>query len=99
MELASRKTRDRLLAVKKELSDYKLKDFGFNDSEFESKRVFLNESLTRKRKELLRKVKDRKADFGFKYVWTSKGNIFVRMTEKSPAKRINQLDDLNKLNE
>ncbi len=99
VEFASRRKRDEFLVAKKKLSGISTKDFGFEVSKKGEGRIFINESLTAKRKMLIRDLKSKKEEFNFKYVWSKKGTIFIRRDENSRAIRINSLDDLNKLDE
>ncbi len=95
VEFLSRKKRDELLYARKKLVNVSVKNFGF---ESEGK-IFINESLTGKRKALIRELKSKKDEYDFKYVWSKKGLVFIRKNENSSAIRINSLNDLNKLNE
>ena len=101
VEFKSRIKRDEFLTSKKMLSDISIKDFGFQDGKGEKGKgkIFINESLTAKRKLLIRDLKSKKEELNFKYVWSQKGTIFIRRDENSCVIRINYLNDLNKLDE
>ncbi len=72
-----------------------IKDFSYtNDGKF-----FINESLTSNCKALIRDLKSKKDEYGFKYVWSKKETIFICRDENSCAIRITTIADLNKLNE
>ena len=43
--------------------------------------IFVNENLTRFRKNLLWKTKQKAKENGFKYTWMTNGNVFVRRSE------------------
>ncbi len=62
-----------------------------------SGKIFLNESLTLRRKNLLRLAKIKKKDLDFKFLWTQNGIILMRKREKSGIKKINSEDDLDNL--
>eukprot|EP00794_Sanderia_malayensis_P021306 gene21306-biopygen16342 len=95
VEFSSRKKRDELLIARKKLANISIKDFGYKSEG----KIFINESLTAKRKALIRELKSSKEQYRFKYVWSKKGTIFIRKDENSRAIRINNFNDLNKLNE
>lgn len=52
-------------------------DFGFPSEN----RLFLNERLTQKSRQLLKKVKVFKRSFNFKFVWTKQGKVLVKEEE------------------
>ena len=95
VEFASRKKRDELLNARRKLMNVSIKDFGYSNDG----KIFVNESLTSKRKALIRDLKSKKDEYGFKYVWSKKGTIFIRRDENSRAIRITTIADLNNLNE
>ena len=95
VEFASRKKRDEMIYYRKKLANISIKDFGYEGDN----RIYVNESLTPKRKSLIRELKAKKDEYNFKYVWSKKGIIFIRRDENSRALRINSLIDLNKLHE
>ena len=64
-----------------------------------SGKVFINESLTSRNKNLLRLTKLKKRELNFKFVWTRNGTVFVRKDENSPIKRIAFLEDLEKIDD
>ena len=92
VELGSRVKRDAILVSKKHLKDISTKDFGFDSDGL----IFINESLTPKRKSLIRELKSVKKRYGFNFIWSRKGIIFIRRDENSHPIRINSLSDLNK---
>ncbi len=76
----------------KKLFNISIKDFGYEGHS----RIYDNESLTPKRKSLIRELKAKRDQYNFKYVWSKN---FIRRDENSRARRINSLVDLNKLHE
>ena len=71
VEFGSRKKRDEFLGAKKKLRDITIKNFGYQTSK--PGKLYINESLTAKRKSLLREVKIKKDEYGFKFVWSKRG--------------------------
>ncbi|KAG7307677.1 hypothetical protein JYU34_007898, partial [Plutella xylostella] len=53
-----------------------------------SRRVYVNEHLTRENRVLFSKARALGAELKFKYVWTSNGNIFMRRSETSSVLRV-----------
>eukprot|EP00794_Sanderia_malayensis_P002485 gene2485-2860_t len=62
-----------------------------------SGKVFINESLTSRNKNLLRLAKIKKRELDYKFVWTRNGTVFLRKEESSPTIKIAFLEDLEKL--
>ena len=87
----SRDVRNSLYANRKLLRDANLKEF-FVDG---TTQIFVNENLTRFRKNLLWRTKQKAKDNGFKYVWTRNGNICVRLSENCDAIMIKNEQDLD----
>eukprot|EP00794_Sanderia_malayensis_P001027 gene1027-350_t len=81
--------------VKNQVKKLKAIDLGFTESS--DQRLFINESLTQRNKNLLHLTKIKKRELEFKFVWTRNGNIFIRKNESSPVKKINFISDLDSL--
>ena len=64
-----------------------------------SGKVFVNESLTSRNKNLLRVAKTKKRELDYKFLWLRNGTIYMRRNENAPVKKIAFLDDLEKLDE
>ena len=90
-QFLSRNVRNSLYANRKLLCDANLKEF-FVDG---TTQIFVNENLTRFRKNLLWRTKQKAKDNGFKYVWTRNGNICVRLSENCDAIMIKNEQDLD----
>ena len=60
-------------------------------------KIFVVESLTGKNKDLFHKAYGAKREKGYKFIWTSSGNIFIRKAETSPVVRIRSLKDLDRI--
>ena len=97
VEFASRKKRDQFLEKRKLLKNVSIKDLGFQSKS--PGKIFINESLTAKRKALIKELKEKKEERKFKFVWSRKGTVFIRRDENSRPIRISTILDLNKLNE
>ena len=63
----------------------------------ETKKFFINENLTRDRKQLLWKTKQAAKNLNFAFVWTNNGKIFARKDESSTVVVIQHVNDLSKL--
>lgn len=70
------------------------KDLGFNE---ESKQIYVNEHLTRKKKHILFEARRLKYEKNYKYLWTKSGKIFIRKEDRSPIINLNSIDDLHKI--
>ena len=57
--------------------------------------LFKNENLTLLRKRLFWKTKQKVKEADYKYIWTSKGNIFVRKADEVNPIAVNSEKDLN----
>ena len=65
-------------------------DFGFSVD----KKIFINESLTPKNKELFKNCLKFKKDKSYKFLWTNAGKIFLRRSADSPVIPINSSADI-----
>jgi len=97
VEFASRKKRDQFLEKRKLSKNVSIKDLGFQSKS--PGKIVINESLTAKRKALIKELKEKKGERNFKFVWSRKGTVFIRRDENSRPICINTILDLNKLNE
>ena len=85
-----RSVRDRLLN-KRELRDKTAQDLGFH----ENTRLFVNESLTRKSRELFNKVKTFCRDYRYKFAWTKNGKVLLRKDAASQAYFFISMEEFN----
>ena len=83
VKFTRRDKRDRIYSLKRNLSTKSALDFGFR----QESRLFINESLTQKCRELLKEVKSFKRNKHFKFVWTKQGKVFLRKDE-DPSSRV-----------
>ena len=60
-------------------------------------KIFINESLTSRLKNLLRLTKIKKQEMNIKFIWTRNGSIFLRKDEKAQALKVNFIADLDKI--
>ena len=95
VELGLRVKHDEILASNKHLKDISTKEFGFDSDGL----IFTKDGLTPKRKTLIWELKSIKKRYGFTFIWSRKGIIFIRRHENSHPICINSLSDLHKLNE
>lgn len=63
----------------------------------ESKPIYVNEHLTRKKKHILFEARRIKFEKNYKFLWTKSGKIFIRKEERSPVINLNTIDDLKKI--
>ena len=61
-----------------------------------SNRIFINENLTEKRKELFRDRLKFKKEFNYAYIWTANGRIFMRKDRDSLVVSIKRKEDLQR---
>lgn len=59
--------------------------------------VFINESLTKARREVYKEVRELKKKKGFSFVWVRNGKILVRPTEGARVIPVTTMDDVEKL--
>lgn len=60
-------------------------------------RLFFNDNLTQRNKELFWLARNKGKDLGYKFVWLKNSKIYARKSEGSPVVRINAVKDLEKL--
>lgn len=78
--------RDRIYNARRELSTKTAQDLGFPHNN----KLYINESLTPKLRELLYEVKTLKRNNQFKFVWTRNGKVLLRK-DGNPAIYPNQI--------
>lgn len=62
-----------------------------------SQKVFVNEHLTLRNKQLFRRAREAASSEGYKFVWTKHSTILVRETENSAVLAIRTLKDIEKI--
>lgn len=86
-------TKEKFMSMRKKRSFF-TDEIGFKDIRTQ---IYINEYLTKQRKELLWKTKQTKTEKKYKFLWTKNGNIFIRRTENSEIVRITSEEDLEKI--
>ena len=76
VKFTRRDTRDRIYNSKRRLKSKKASDLGLGFTQ--DSKLYINESLTKKSKELLKKVKSHARAHNFKFIWTRFGKVFIR---------------------
>ena len=90
VKFVRREVRERLYRARKRLKSITTADFGFSVE----KKIFINESLTPKNKELFKDCLRFKKDNSFKFLWTNAGKIFLRRNADSPVILTNSSVDI-----
>lgn len=92
VQFKRREIRDSLLQVKK----VKINNIDITKGKLD-KLVYINEHLTPYNKMLFWEARKKSNDKGFRFVWIKNGKIFVRKHETEKAHRIQNEDDLKKI--
>ncbi|XP_067020714.1 uncharacterized protein [Acropora muricata] len=90
VKFVRREVRERLYRARKRLKSITTADFGFSVD----KKIFINESLTPRNKELFKVCLRFKKDNSYKFLWTNAGKIFLRRNADSPVIPINSSADI-----
>ena len=90
VKFVRREMRERLYRSRKRLKSITTADLGFSVD----KKIFINESLTPKNKELFKDCLKFKNNKSYKFLWTSAGKIFLRRNADSPVIPINSFADI-----
>ena len=90
VKFVRREMRERLYRSRKRLKSITTADLGFSVD----KKIFINESLTPKNKELFKDCLKFKNDKSYKFLWTNAGKIFLRRNADSPVIPINSFADI-----
>ena len=91
VRFVSRDVRNKIYANRKLTRQLDMKKFGIKGTT----KLFINENLTLLRKRLFWKTKQKVKEAGYKYIWTSNGNIFVRKVDEANPIAVNSEKDLN----
>ncbi|CAG4976737.1 unnamed protein product [Parnassius apollo] len=62
-----------------------------------SNKIYINEHLTLKNKQIFRESREKAKTCNYKYVWYKNGTVLVRKTDSSPVLPIRSLQDLKKI--
>ena len=86
-KFVSRKTKYDILNAKKSARDFKFKD----------QSVFISEHPSPHNRNLFALAAQKKREYGYKYLWTNKGHVFMLKEERSPVLKISDIDCLSKI--
>lgn len=89
-----REARDQLLRAAKSRRGLTTDKFGVPGN---SRKVFINEHLTKENRILFSKARTAGNDLKFKYTWTNNGNIFMRRSDTSSILRVTSESTLHNL--
>ena len=81
VKFVGHKVRENSYLARKRLKSVSTADLGFS----EAKKIYINESLTQKNKELFNDCLKFKKDHSYKFLWTNAGTIFLRRDANSPV--------------
>lgn len=88
-----RADKEQLLCARKVKRDFSTRHMGRQDDFL----IFIRERLTNSRRLLFKSVRQKAKDLNYKYVWTKRGNIFIRKADNSQIMAIKSTDDLNSI--
>ncbi|XP_028403937.1 uncharacterized protein LOC114526521 [Dendronephthya gigantea] len=83
VKFVRRDTRDKVYKLRRNLFTKTSADLGFP----EESRIYINESLTQKGRDLLWAVKEYKRENHYKYVWTKFGKVFLKK-DATPSSQV-----------
>lgn len=92
VKFVRRSTRDKLYQLKGNLKNRTSFDLGFANS---GNKLYVNESLTPKAKELYYQVRQVRKSHRFKYAWTKYGKSYLKKDDASQAMSFTSLKDLD----
>ena len=98
VKFRSRKIRDAIFSARSKLKGTTTKNLDIATERAPS-RIFINESLTPRRKELMYKARLMKKEGHFKFLWSRNGTIWLRVKENSQAVSIRSDSDLAVFND
>ena len=77
-----RDIKEKFYRARKKFKNLTAADFGYGSL---SNKIFINENLTRKNKELFNSCLKIKREKGYKFIWTNIGKIYMRKTDSSSS--------------
>ena len=92
VKFVKRETRENLYRARKNLKSVSTIDLGYPVAN----KIYVNESLTEKNKELFKLCLKCKRDYSYKFLWTNAGRICLRKNLSSPVIPVNCTDDIPK---
>jgi hypothetical protein len=93
VKFVKRDVRESFYRARKLLKDMTTRDLGYSGEN----RIFVNESLTQKNKDLFNECLKIKKDKGFRFLWTYAGKIFMRRNENSQVIHVTDASILQKI--
>ena len=92
VKFVKRQTRENLYRARKNLMSVSTVDLGYSVAN----KIYVNESLTEKNKELFRLCLKCKNDLSYKFLWTNAGRIFLRKNLSVPNAPLYISDNFDK---
>ncbi|KAJ2938955.1 hypothetical protein O0L34_g17767 [Tuta absoluta] len=94
ISFVNRYTKENFVAAGRQFKDLRAADIGMSGSE----RIYINDHLTGRNKELLSKTKKLAKSKNFDFIWVSHGKILVRRNVNSHIIHVKSEKDLSKIN-
>jgi hypothetical protein len=95
VKFTNRNIRDELYRSRSKLKSFDINDIGLG--RYGNEKIYIQESLTAKRKKLFKECLEIRKNARYKFIWTYYGTIYLRKNESSPAVRITSFKELEKL--
>ncbi|XP_068707747.1 uncharacterized protein [Montipora foliosa] len=92
VKFVKREIRENLYRARKNLKSISTVDLGYSVAN----KIYVNESLTEKSKEIFKLCLKCKRDLSFKFLWTNAGRIFLRENLSSPVIPVSCTEDVPK---
>ena len=93
VKFVRRDIKEKFCKTRKDLKKFTTQDLGFPSKN----NIYINESLTKRNKQLFSNSVKVKKELKYSYIWSSNGKIYLRKDQDSPAIPINSKDELIKL--
>lgn len=77
VKFTRRDVRDRIYSWKRNVNSKNARNLGFE----QDSRLYINESLTQKSRDLLKEVKAFKRDHFYKFAWTKQGKVLLKKSD------------------
>ena len=92
VKFVKRETRENLYQAGRNLKSLSTVDLGYSVAN----KIYVNESLTEKNKELFKLCLKCKSNLSYKFLWNNAGRIFLRKNLSSPVIPVSCTDDIPK---
>lgn len=93
VKFVRRDVKEKFYRARKNLKNLTAADFGYQ----ETNRIFINENLSQRNKELFNSCLKFKKDKAYKFIWTFSGKIYLRKDENTPPVHIKNYNVLQRL--